>query len=326
MTSAIADIPRAMYALVPELADVDWTGESLSTCEACCMLEKHGAPGEHAFHPEGRCCTYHPRMPNFLAGAALIAGGDAAAVISARLSDRSGVDAWGIAPSRAWSAHHGEGGDDAFGVDVRLQCPFWVGGDHACGIWSQRTGVCRTWFCRHGDGFYGALRWTALQHAMAVAEDRLAHWCIESAGGAPEPVTDWATWYRRCADLVDGFTGDLAESVTSPLLIRARAELASRANTRQPAMPDVVVASVQHMGTAGSSVWLAGYSSYDGVVAPRDVYVFLSRLDGSCTWRDATAGTAVDERTVRELYRAGAVEPPGRPRPENARGLPIWAG
>jgi hypothetical protein len=314
-----------MHLLVPELERIDWSDEPLSTCDACCMLERHGAPSEHAFHPKGRCCTYHPRMPNFLVGASLLEGGQAAEVVAARLRDTSGVDAWGITASDAWTARHADAGDDGFGVDVALQCPFWVGGSHACGVWGQRTSVCRTWFCRHDSGFYGALRWAGLKDTMAVAEDCLAKWCI-ATGAPPAGDSDWAGWYRACAERVGAFTeADIPAAGTS-LLTRVRARLSAGAHRMQPAMPDVVVASVQHMGSAGDSARLAGYSSYDGVVAPADVYVFLSRLDGTCTWRDAMAGTELDEHTVRELYRAGAVEPPDRPRPEDARGLPIWAG
>ena len=294
------------------------------------MLERNGKATPHAFHPDGRCCTYHPRLPNFLAGAALEVDAASAVVIEQRLAEPTGVSAWGITPSESWTARHRAVGDDGFGVDPTLQCPFWVGGDHACGIWQQRTGVCRTWFCRHDEGFYGALRWASLKDALTMAEDSLARWCVAAGQppGANADVAQWMRWYRWCAQRVEAFDGaDVADAGT-PALTRMRAQLSASAHRTQPPMPDVLVASVQHIESLGDGVRLGGYCSYDDVATTSAVYLFLSRLDGARTWRDALADTggAVDEHTVRELYRTGAVEPPDRPRPKDARGLPIWAG
>ena len=70
-TSVLDHYPRALLALVHELTALAPDGEARTTCATCCLTAAHtGADPSRPwlFLPKTRCCTFHPKQPNFLVG------------------------------------------------------------------------------------------------------------------------------------------------------------------------------------------------------------------------------------------------------------------
>jgi hypothetical protein len=316
-------LPRALLARVPELSGPEGPGgseEPRADCTRCVMApasaaEDPGAPW--AFAENLRCCTHHPALPNFLVGRILRRGGAGAARVHARLEELAGVSAWGIRPPRP--APRPIDLEQRFGRDPDLLCPFWIGGALACGIWTERTGSCRTWFCRHEQGLHGARRWWRRGDVLGALEARLGSFLVTEGGagaGSPPPAPDapvaaLLAWYEQCATRVDRFDAADAARIDLDGLAPLRSELVALRVRPPDGLPEVLVPAVSAMHEEPGGVRIAGYSSYDAIVAPRAVLAFFGRLDGTRTWRQALTGAPeLDESTVRELYRIGALEPP----------------
>lgn len=322
--SAFAHLPDAFRVLLPEIRTLTWAEESRADCSRCVMTPAASREPAHSlftFHPEGRCCTYHPALANFLAGGALIQGGAATERVRERIGQGAGITPLGIRPPAAWSEHYAEVAAERFGRDLALRCPYWVGGDHACGIWRHRPATCRTWHCKHDEGLQGAAVWAQLKHVLAHIEWLLAGFCV--AKGAPPPAEApftpdaWETWYTWCAGRVERASTAELESLADQALAQAQSDLVELKVRPPRALPDVVLPSVTELWREAAGVRVSGYSRYDTVMAPASIFLFLSRLDGRRTWQEAQAavlaqgGEPISDHVVHELFRIGALEAPG---------------
>lgn len=320
MASPFADVPEALRALVPEAGE-PWPDEPRADCDACPMAAST-APHPWSFAADLRCCAFHPTVPNFALGRAAREP-RAAALVRGRLADREGVSARGIAapPARArlYQLRRAEG----FGRDHDLRCPFWVGGDRACGIWRDRPATCRVWFCKHERGQAGAVAWSELGVLATEAEAQLA--ALLCARGAP-PVAAaggdvdadaWLAWFAWCADEVERLDAATVAALTTPAMAARRAAVRAMRDRAPRAPGPVLVPSIADWLRDGERVWLTGYSSYDGVAAPPAIFALLARLDGVTPWREALAAVraetgdpALDEALIVELHRVGALSAP----------------
>lgn len=340
---ALTHLHPVFVALLPELGKLELEPEARADCTSCVMLpERFGSTAHHpwAFNPITRCCTYHPELPNFLVGRALQRGGQGADRIRERLLDVSGVSAWGIMPSDGFRASRAAS-TVGFGRDPAMRCPFWVGGTHTCGVWHDRNAVCRTWFCKHGQGVVALARWTALRKALTLMERRLAELCVQAGeppDGADGPEA-WEAWFVACAERVDSLSTEELGALRTAELHEVKRQLMACMNVPAPYLPDVVVPVIRRYVTTPAGLGLEGYSSYDGIeVDPRIVH-FFAALDGQQSWRQAlehtrdACGNTVDEALVRELHRVDILQSPARiieyareqgiaPLPEATAGLP----
>lgn len=325
-TTAFDHLPPIFRELLPELDPTLWPPERHADCDNCTLISP--ARGPWAFSRETRCCTAHPPLANYLAGRALRRGEPGRSLLLARMEDPDGVCAWGIDPPDWLDARYKATITEAFGRDVELRCPLYVGGEKTCGIWHDRSAICRTWFCRHEDGLAGAVAWSKIQQTLTDLEVRVAVWAVEQ-GDPPDdeaPADEMAAWYERAAALVDACTrADVEEIASGPDLARRRAEVGKFVQIRRArrrAMPARLIPSVTEMADVDGEVLLTGYSSFDAVRAPKQVFELLSRLDGATPWRDALAATQaaltargmdvawLHEPLVLHLHRVGALRDP----------------
>jgi hypothetical protein len=325
--SAFAYLPAALHQLLPEMDTLEWPAEQHADCARCPMIG--GGHDPWGFSPETRCCTAQPSLANFLAGRALRRGGAGRDRVLARLEDPGGVTPWGIDAPPELDRRYTETLARAFGRDLALRCPYWIGGEHTCGIWHDRSSTCRTWYCKHEDGLAGAVAWSRMQLVMFEVESKLAVWAI-GRGAPPDdgaPPVRWARWFEEAAELVEHAPAHEIEALASDGLGRYRSDVRGfvevRRLRRRRGLPEVLVASVTEMTEAGDGhVLLTGYSSFDAVRAPSAIFELLSRFDGRRRWRDALvearaalAGRGapvdwLDEALVRELHRVSAVRDP----------------
>ena len=159
-----------------------------ATCGDCAMVPAPGdAPdaASRAFDPSVKCCTFLPRLPNFLVGRTLLdrtaSGRLGRATVEARLAARQGVTPLGLGVPEEYSARYRHAGDhDGFGRTPSLRCAHYLDEDGGrCGVWRNRASVCSTWFCKHVRGAVGHDFWVeALQPLLLSVEHALARWCV----------------------------------------------------------------------------------------------------------------------------------------------------
>ncbi len=326
MASPFAQLPAAILARLGELAD-GWSDEGRSSCAACPLVTEADAGVAYPFSMarDARCCTAQPNLANFLVGRA----GDVS-VVRARLANRDGVSAWGIRAVTGYDDAFPVRARTGFGREVALRCPFWVGGDHACGVWAGRSARCRGFFCRHDRGLAGAMAWSQAAGLGVSLESAIADYLVVNLGAAPggDAGTDELIgWYARCAVAADALDDAAAlaivravppatpEGAPDRIVESARGRLIARLRVFRAAIADVLVPAVSAFQHHGDRVLIAGYSTFDAVSAPASVFALLSRLDGATPWRTVLAELAalhpeLDEALVRELCRAGALRDP----------------
>jgi Fe-S-cluster containining protein len=127
-----------------------------------------------------KCCTYTPRLPNFLVGRILADTSDDAVSVAGRSSVALRVDAGltatplALETPRAYGLLYEHGSHAGFGVAPSLRCPHFHAATGGCGIWRHRESVCATFFCKHERGALGAQLWTAARIWFRAVEETLA--------------------------------------------------------------------------------------------------------------------------------------------------------
>ena len=272
-----------------------------------------------------KCCTYHPQLHNFLAGAVLADDGPALAPARARLeaalATRTGVSPLGVlGPRSYWLLY--DASPEAFGRGEELRCPFYDEPTGGCGIWRVRESTCATWFCKHDRGAVGEGFWAAARRLLQALERAVARHCLVELDLGPDALAAvlaetpagpelgapadeaaiaraWGSWrgrerdlYLACAEIV---------RVMSPAAVlaaggadaRLRAEIL-RARFRElrdeqpPAVP-LRAGSLEVVDTAPPGCVLVGYRRLDPVEVPQALAAALLRFDGRPT------GVVVDE-------------------------------
>ncbi|TNE89792.1 MAG: hypothetical protein EP330_10310 [Deltaproteobacteria bacterium] len=307
-------MPDAFVTLVPELSELALPVESRATCHDCHMVDKPGDPaGTVTFSPQVGCCTYHPRLPNFLVGRILREGGEGAERLKVQLREGQ-PDAWELGPPVGWLDEYQAGRQDRFGKSGFVRCPYLAnpaeGGLH-CTIWKDRGAVCRTWYCAHDQGPSGAAMWRSLKRVLLTAERLLARWAV-SAGDPPRPGAEpeaWEAWYLRAADMVDAWDGEYLGNLAD--LERSRdGFLGTWSELAEDEVPEVLGACLTKWLVGDDRIVVYGYSAFDVARVPRSLWQFLSQLDGERPWGAAAAEAAFAEEHVLDLFRVGALEPP----------------
>ncbi len=289
----------------PVLREFAGATEAAADCSNCVMVPPQ-VPADHprAFNPDTRCCTYYPDLPNFLIGRAL-AGEGAQAMAAELLACGSRLSAWGIEQPQDVPNPTGE----RYGRDLSARCPYWVGGQHACAIWAERNGVCRTWFCRYDQGRAGRQRWYRLMLLLEWIETALANICVEAGQPPTGDVSEatWHQWFAWCADFVSTVGVDQIRGVYDDIIEGRVNDVREAVAARPVDLPDVVVPDITRATGTADGLALEGYSSFDWVDIPTGGLRLFTAMDGVRTWREAARTSDIDtgvaEAMVRELYR-----------------------
>ena len=185
--SALLDSLPAMYRdLLPSFFRGEVPPETKATCSNCAMSEA-GCQGKvesvdgasRLFRPDTKCCTYHPRLPNFLVGALLSDDSPAMAEgrgrVEAKLATRSGVTPQWVKPSAKYNLLY-RSARGAFGRSASLLCPYFVAEGGNCSIWAYREAVCSTYFCKYVSGADGRKFWMTVKTYLSLTEIQLSRW------------------------------------------------------------------------------------------------------------------------------------------------------
>jgi len=161
--------------------------ETRATCQQCAMCPP--ATGDAAsvfspeyFNPQTKCCTYLPRLPNFLVGRILadetLEMERGRASVIQRIGKGVAVTPLGLAADAHFNLLYHAGREATFGKSLALRCPHYLEEDGLCGIWRHREATCVTWFCKHVRGAVGMRFWHTLHRLLGIVEESLARWCV----------------------------------------------------------------------------------------------------------------------------------------------------
>ena len=200
--------------------------ESRATCDDCAMCAPPGEtpdPGIHYFSPRVKCCSYQPRLANFLVGRILedsdFSVSEGRSTIERRIDAGVGVSPLGLDQSKKYGVLY-KNGLAGFGRAESLRCPHYLDeGGGRCGIWRNRNSVCTTWFCKHERGGVGLEFWSRVRDLLSNIETDLAAWCVaESNLGLEQMEAVFPT--RRRPNERDGLTVADVDGVADPKLAR----------------------------------------------------------------------------------------------------------
>lgn len=163
------------YTMPKELRALKMPDERRATCMNCpksCYED---------YRADYRCCTYHPRIPNYLLGLnALSPAGDAAleAVMARGLLLPEGMH---HAPGQ-WYDYLDDLEHENFGRSVKVLCPMLDESNGYCRAHAFRNSVCSTFFCLKDHGAAGDEFWSQIQTLGTQVEMSLSQWALRMAG------------------------------------------------------------------------------------------------------------------------------------------------
>jgi Fe-S-cluster containining protein len=188
MPAILESLPALYRSIFPSFFQSPVPPESKATCSACAMCEAanpvriEAVDGvSRSFRPDTKCCTYHPRLPNYLVGA-ILSDEDAAMAegrrrIQEKIDHGVGVNPqWIKAPTRYNLLYTNS--KQAFGRTLSLRCPYYESQGGLCTIWRYREAVCSTYFCKYVAGADGRKFWMTLKTWLTLAEIQLSRYAL----------------------------------------------------------------------------------------------------------------------------------------------------
>lgn len=198
LPSGSSALPPLYTAWMEDLLQAPIEEESEATCSDCVMCvtkQTKRTPDDHLFNLHTKCCTYIPRVPNFLVGKILLDNDPSAAkgraAFEAYLRDRADVRPQGLFPHNDFVKNYSSD-PQVFGRNQDMKCPFYLEEEGGlCGIWKHRTAICSTWFCKHVRGDTGKQFWKRVENLLGAVQISLSHWCMHQLEAGTEE-------FRRC--------------------------------------------------------------------------------------------------------------------------------
>lgn len=333
MPRIVDSFPSLYRTILPEPFARDVPDEAKATCSSCAMSAENATPGfqdgSRFFRSDTKCCTYQPRLPNYLVGSILaderpdLAEGRRR--ISERIASGVGVTPLWLRPPRTWTVLYDQA-RGAFGRTLALRCPYYEATSGGCTIWAWREAVCSTFFCRYVAGADGRTFWMTTKTYLSLVEHQLARFAALQlhpehlySGRAQAPGQDaplgpndldeqvdaaahratWGAWagreeefYRACATTVAQVTPVQLESLLG-LDGQVQLEQVRRAHAQavSPKLPRVL-----RLNPSASIQWqrdgsfaVTAYSEMDALALPGAAYELLAAFDGHAPVDDVRA-------------------------------------
>lgn len=150
--------------------------ESLATCASCAMVQPQGLtrdPGPFVAHL--KCCTYFPFVPNFSLGS-MLQENPGVATLRLKVAAKQGLLLpTGLHASSERQQLATDLAPHGFGRKSELLCPFFDTQSLSCSVWSQRPGVCTSYFCKSDRGADGLKFWSDMEDYLNHFEWVLAN-------------------------------------------------------------------------------------------------------------------------------------------------------
>jgi hypothetical protein len=327
MPRILDSLPALYGQLFPSFFREEAPAETKATCASCAMCP---SPGQGAvepvdgvsrlFRPDTKCCTYYPKLPNYLVGALLADGGPEMAEgnrrVREKLATRVGATPQWLRPPARYNLLY-RGSRQFFGRAAAMRCPYFELAHGGCTIWPYREAVCSTFFCKYVAGADGRTFWMTLKTWLALAEIQLSRYAVlqllpdyvlagkdrpesaevlsaEDLDEGPPPEKEyaalWGEWagreaafYQACHDTVRA----LSEPELERLLgLDGTIELKRLEKHHRDCVAPVLPRVLQLNPEAtvkwlpDGGVALGAYSEFDAVALPGVAYELIARFTG----------------------------------------------
>ena len=163
------------YLLPNEFQTLTLPEERCATCMSCPQVEEAG------FRQDYRCCTYHPRVPNYALGLALATKMGQVGVQNAQALGMLTPEGMTHSPKQ-YIDYLYDLEEERFGKSERVLCPHLEAETGFCRIHAFRNGVCSTFFCLNDHGDKGQKFWGKVQTLVCQIEMALSQWCMRQVG------------------------------------------------------------------------------------------------------------------------------------------------
>lgn len=172
-----------------DLFTLKFPAERQATCMSCPKACFGG------FRADYRCCTYHPRIANFLLGlGSETPEGDAAID---RLLDLGMLTPEGMYSTPGqWIDFLDDQHKNDFGRSEKVLCPMLNPNNGFCDVHAFRNSVCSTFFCLSDHGQTGESFWVQVQTLGSQIELVLAQWSLRELGF---PLDDYIKAFDQLA-------------------------------------------------------------------------------------------------------------------------------
>lgn len=321
-------LPAVYDHMLPAFFDRPAPEETRATCDSCAMCNKaEGAiPSGVLFRPDVKCCSYHPKLPNFLVGAILAEGGEGAQRIAAKIARRVAVTPQWIAAPQKFLVLYEAARESSFGRSTALICPYFEQG--RCTVWKNRESVCATYFCKYEQGAVGKAFWTKMrayfnwvervlsEHAVKViapeltephvARLRLSIEDLEDRPPSQESYSScWGVWKGREKDFYAAshrVIADLLRDDYERIVHDERgrelfaAVLASHDDVSEPKLAERLVVNPEMKKLRfANGVAVTTYSVYDTLFLADPLLTVLEKLRADETLKEGLARLDRDE-------------------------------
>ncbi|MFW7380567.1 MAG: hypothetical protein ACOH5I_17275 [Oligoflexus sp.] len=163
------------YAMPREFLHLQFPDERRATCMNC------PKSAYESYRKDYRCCTYHPRIPNYLIGLAWDEGSAQPAI--QKIIDDGWVTPEGMnGTPQQWLDYLADVEHDRFGKSDKVLCPMLDKPTGLCRVHAFRNSVCSTFFCLKDHGELGDGFWGKVQTLGSQVETSLAQWSLRELG------------------------------------------------------------------------------------------------------------------------------------------------
>lgn len=176
--------------------------EVFSNCSNCSMIckSKDNIPSlaMKPFNENTKCCTYFPRLPNYLVGAILNDNNTLAGkkIIQQIIGNKVSVTPRGVYAPKLYELTYKDIKKNGFGRSESMLCPYYDKVRGNCNIWQYRNSSCSTYFCKHVSHDKGLEFWELLRQYLKYVEDCLVDYTLLELGfkdtiinGIPTEIT-----------------------------------------------------------------------------------------------------------------------------------------
>ena len=225
----IADtIPEFYHSILPPFFQQQIPPEPFSDCFNCPMIAEKGEDSgldlSRPFAHETKCCTFTPRIPNYMVGG-ILSDPDPSLIegkqrIVKKIQSGEGILPSGVYPTKEYNDYFIDKSALGFGRSTSLLCPYFIQDKHSCTIWKYREVICAFWYCKHIAAKRGSDFWNSMVDYLKFIQDSFIGIAAKECGlylhNQDEPVETlnryneiWGNWlgqeeeyYKKCFEIV----------------------------------------------------------------------------------------------------------------------------
>lgn len=209
----IDSVPEFYHPFLPHVFQMAIPPEPFTSCMNCQMIAEsrdemsfgNGKP----FAPDTKCCTFTPRLPNYMAGAILSDNDpeiqEGKKRIAGRIRSDKGILPNGVYPTAEYNKLYQAKSSTGFGRSIELLCPYFVNGRFNCSIWKFREATCALWFCKHIGGKKGTEFWQSVMDYLKFLQESLMNIAAFKCGLHPVDIYGEGTYpgYSESSEYLD---------------------------------------------------------------------------------------------------------------------------